>query len=65
MGFGIIWDQRWAQSLHMLYAEAVFADIGHLNSLILAYTGQASFLLKLPVLVDYAFVKFMPGEHCA
>lgn len=60
-------------------AEALFADLGHFSvraiqistcclvypSLIIAYTGQASYLRKFPNDAPQTFYKSLPGNRIA
>ncbi|XP_047053768.1 potassium transporter 6-like [Lolium rigidum] len=69
------WEQLGAIILCITGAEAMFADLGHFNktsiqaafstvvypSLILAYSGQAAYLIKNPADLSTAFYSSIPG----
>ncbi|CAM0884580.1 unnamed protein product [Alopecurus aequalis] len=69
------WEQLGAIVLCITGAEAMFADLGHFNktsiqvafstvvfpSLILAYSGQAAYLIKNPADLSTAFYSSIPG----
>ncbi|KAI5002622.1 hypothetical protein ZWY2020_027272 [Hordeum vulgare] len=69
------WEQLGAVILCITGAEAMFADLGHFNkrsiqvafstvvypSLILAYSGQAAYLIKNPDHLSTAFYSSIPG----
>uniref|UniRef100_A0ACD5WM20 Uncharacterized protein n=1 Tax=Avena sativa TaxID=4498 RepID=A0ACD5WM20_AVESA len=69
------WEQLGAIILCITGAEAMFADLGHFNkasiqvafstvvypSLILAYSGQAAYLIKNPTDLSTAFYSSIPG----
>ncbi|XP_020190465.1 potassium transporter 6-like [Aegilops tauschii subsp. strangulata] len=69
------WEQLGAVILCITGAEAMFADLGHFNkrsiqvafstvvypSLILAYAGQAAYLIKNPADLSTAFYSSIPG----
>nr|TKW18690.1 hypothetical protein SEVIR_5G447700v2 [Setaria viridis] len=61
------WEQLGAIILCITGAEAMFADLGHFNkssiqpSLILAYSGQAAYLIKHPSELSTTFYSSIPG----